>query len=92
VLEQGRKGYDIDPVEIRQRVGPKFCLFGFGYENDYCTFNRAGLTGELQRQIKGAGLDGAFIAGTPIMPPNALPAAVDYYFSEARRLGDYGKR
>ena len=92
VLEQGRKGYDIDPVEIRKRVGPKFCLFGFGYENDYCTFDRDGLTNELQRQIEGAGLNGAFIAGTPIMPPNAIPAAVDYYFSEARRLGDYGKR
>jgi len=89
VLEQGRKGYDIDPVEIRRRVGDQFCLCGFGFENDYCTFNRAGLTGELRRQIEGAGQHGAFIAGTPIMPPNAQPAAVDYYFAEARRLGRY---
>ena len=49
LLEQGRKGYVIDPVEIRRRVGPKFCLFGFGHENDYCTFNRDGLTHELRR-------------------------------------------
>jgi hypothetical protein len=89
VLEQGRKGYDIDPVEIRRRVGDKFCLSGFGFENDYCTFDRAGLSGELQRQLAGAGQHGAFIAGTPIMPPNAQPAAVDYYFAEARRLGKY---
>lgn len=87
VLEQGRKGYDIDPVEIRKRVGPDFCLFGFGYEMDYVTNNREALRQELQRQIEGAGRDGAFIAGTPIMPPDAQPAAVDYYFSEARRLG-----
>ena len=86
VLEQGRKGYEIDPVAIRERVGPRFCLFGFGYEHDYCTCNRAGLTAELERQISGAGADGAFVVGTPIMPPDADPAAVDHYFSEARRL------
>lgn len=89
VLEQGRKTYEIDPVKIRRRVGDKFCLFGFGFENDYCTFDRHSLTTELQRQFDGAGRDGAFIAGTPIMPPNAQPAAVDYYFAEARRLGRY---
>lgn len=89
VLEQGRKGYEIDPVEIRRRVGPKFCLFGFGYERDYCEFNRVGLSAELRRQFEGAGRDGAFIAGTPIMPPNAQPEAVDFYFAEARRIGVY---
>ena len=89
VLEQGRKGYQTDPVEIRKRVGPRFCLFGFGYENDYCTDNREALSGELKRQIAGAGREGAFVVGTPIMPPNALPEAVDFYFSEARRLGRY---
>lgn len=47
VLEQGRKGYEIDVVKIRKRVGPKFCLFGFGYENDYCLDNREGLAREL---------------------------------------------
>lgn len=91
VLEQGRKGYDIDPVAIRHRVGDKFCLFGFGCEHDYCTDNRSGLTAELQRQIAGAGSTGAFIAGTPIMPPNALPEAVEYYFAEAWRLGRYSR-
>jgi hypothetical protein len=91
VLEQGRKTYEIDPVRIRHRVGPAFCLFGFGLENDYCTFNRDRLTGEIGRQIQGAGRDGAFVAGTPIMPPNANPAAVDFYFSEIRRLGAYGR-
>jgi len=89
VLEQGRKGYVIDPVEIRRRVGPRFCLFGFGFENDYCTFDRQGLRGELERQLQGAGADGAFVVGTPIMPPNAQPRAVDYYFGEARTLGGY---
>ena len=85
-LEQGRKGYEIDPVEIRRRVGPGFCLFGFGFENDYCTFNRDGLANELKRQFDGAGRDGAFVIGTPIMPPNAKPEAVDFYFAQARCL------
>jgi hypothetical protein len=90
VLEQGRKGYEIDPVEIRRRVGSRLCLFGFGLENDYCEFNRESLTAELARQIDGAGRDGAFVVGTPIIPPNALPEALDYYFAEARRLGAVG--
>jgi len=89
-LEQGRKGYTTDPVEIRKRVGPEFCLIGFGFEGDYVRLNRYGLTRELRRQIDGAGRDGAFIAGTPIMPPNAQPEAVDFYFAEAQRLGRYG--
>ena len=88
-LEQGRKGYVTDPVDIRKRVGPHFCLIGFGFEEDYIRFNREALTRELQRQISSAGGGGAFIAGTPIMPPDAQPAAVDFYFAEARRLGRY---
>ena len=36
-----------------------------------------------------AGVGGAFVAGTPIMPPDADPRAVDYYFSEAKRIGVY---
>lgn len=28
----------------------------------------------------------------PIMPPNAMPEAVDFYFAEARRLGSYGDK
>ena len=56
---------------------------------DYCTFNRKGLSSELARQIRGAGSEGAFVVGTPIMPPNAQPEAVDFYFAEARRMGVY---
>lgn len=89
VLEQGRKGYEIDPVKLRPLVGPKFCLFGYVFENDLCTFNRQGLTQEFSRQVAGAGLAGAFIAGSPIIPPDANPDAVDFYFKEVRRLGEY---
>ena len=64
-----------------------FCLFGFAYENDFCTFNRDGLRNELHRQFAGAGMNGAFVAGTPILPANAMPAAVDYNFQQARELG-----
>jgi hypothetical protein len=89
VLEQGRKGYEKDPVEIRKRVGPDLCIFGYAFENDFCEFNREGLLVELGRQIEGAGSNGAFVVGTPIMPPNARPEAVDFYFEQARRLGNY---
>ena len=85
-LEQGRKGYTIDPVAIRKQVGPDFCLVGFALEEDYISFDRSAISAELRRQIAGAGAKGAFMAGTPIMPPNASPEAVDFYFAEARRL------
>ena len=87
VLEQGRKDYDMDPVEIRKRVGESFCLFGYAMESDFCTFNREGLLSELTRQLGGAGANGAFVVGTPIMPPDAQPEAVDFYFDAAFRRG-----
>ena len=89
LLEQGRGSYVIDLAEIRQQVGPRFCLHGFAYEFDYIEFNRESITHELNRQIEGAGRDGAFIVSTSIMPANAQPEAVEFYFSEAHRLGRY---
>ncbi|NLJ41167.1 MAG: hypothetical protein GX352_06115, partial [Clostridiales bacterium] len=55
VLEQGRKQYEVDPVEIRKQVGEKLCIFGYGLEMDYCTFNKEGLEYEFRRQFGGAG-------------------------------------
>ena len=89
VLEQGRKGYEIDPVRLRPLVGHRFCLFGYVFERDLCTFNRQGLSLEFSRQLSGAGLDGAFVAGAPIIPPDANPEALDFYFQEVHRLGKY---
>ncbi len=88
-LEQGRKNYSIDSVEIRKKAGGRLCLFSCGYEMDFCDFNRENLTREFTRQLEGAGREGAFIAGTPVMPENAKPEAVDYYFKEIRRIGRY---
>jgi uroporphyrinogen-III decarboxylase len=90
VLEQSRKSYRIDLGEIRARVGPEFCLFGFGHEQDFVTCNREGLSRTLREQYAAAGRDGAFVTGTPNIPPDADPAAVDHYFAEARRLGESG--
>ena len=86
VLEQGRKGYVNDPVEIRKKVGMELCLFGFAYEKDFCDFNKKALKDEMYRQVQGAGANGAFIAGTPIMPPDAVPEAVDFYINEVRNI------
>ena len=89
ILEQGRKGYDIDPVKIRKIAGPRLCLFGFGNELDFCEYNRTSLRNECERQFKGAGGQGAYIAGTPIMPSNADPRAVEYYFGIVHEKGIY---
>lgn len=85
-LEQGRRGYTIDPVEIRERVGPNFCLFGFAYEGDFVQNRPDDLSRELRRQFDGAGRNGAFVAGTPILPADAGREAVESYLCETRRL------
>jgi uroporphyrinogen-III decarboxylase len=89
VLEQGRKGYQTDPVKLRPLVGPGFCLFGYVFERDLCTSNREGLSQEFTRQLAGAGLDGAFVAGAPIISSDVSPEALDFYFQQVRRLGEY---
>ena len=83
LLEQGRGRYVIDPVEIRRRIGPEFCLHGFAHELDLVEFRRENLARETRRQIEGAGSTGALIAGTSIVPANARPEAVEFYLSEA---------
>lgn len=88
VLEQSRKGYEIDPVEIRHHVGKELCIFGYGYERDFCECNFGHIEAELRRQIYGAGLGGAFIAGTTIVPPDADEQAVEFYFTKARQIGE----
>lgn len=89
-LEQGRKGYSLDPVEIRKRVGNKICLIGYTPENTLTAFDRAGIIGETRRQIEGAGAEGAFIAGTTIVPADVRPEALDCCFNEVRRYGYAG--
>lgn len=89
VLEQGRRGYVIDPVQIRQQVGDKFCLFGYVYEEDLIDFNQKNIEAELIRQFQGAGKNGAFVVGSPIVPPNANIEAVSYYFDFARKYCRY---
>jgi hypothetical protein len=88
--EQGRKGYAVDIVEIRRQLGDEICLIGFNNERDLITGDRDALAREIDRQIRGAGQDGAFIMGTTIVTEEVDPLNMDYYIETVGRLGRYG--
>ena len=87
--EQGRKGYEVDMVEIRRRLGDGICLIGFNNERDLMAGNREALARELERQIQGAGPDGAFIMGTTIVTEEVALQHMDFYIETLRRPGGY---
>jgi hypothetical protein len=88
--EQGRKGYPVDIVELRHLLGDRTCLIGFNNEQDMIEGNRQALSHEIERQIQGAGRNGAFIMGTTIVTEETAPETIDYYIEEVNRLGEYG--
>ena len=87
--EQGRKGYPVDIVELRRQLGDKICLIGFNNEQDLIQGNREALSDEIERQIQGAGRNGAFIMGTTIVTEEVAPETMDYYIETVQRLGQY---
>jgi hypothetical protein len=87
--EQGRKGYDVDIVEMRRQLGDRICLVGFNNERDLINGHFGALEREIERQIQGAGLSGAFIMGTTIVTEDAPLEHVARYLDTVRRLGAY---
>jgi hypothetical protein len=86
VVEQPRRGYSSDPVRVRQEIGSAFCVYGWNWELDFIRDRRERITGEVERQIRGAGLDGAFIMGTTYLTSEASLGAVDHFCREVVRV------
>jgi uroporphyrinogen-III decarboxylase len=86
VIEQGRRGYSSDPVEVRRRVGGDMCVYGWNWELDFLNDKRDSITREVERQISGAGTDGAFVMGTTYMTSEAKLEAVDHFCEEVVRV------
>jgi len=87
--EQGRKGYEVDIVEIRRQLGDTICLIGFNQERDLIEGNREALEREIARQMWGAGRAGAFIMGTTIVTEEVPLEHMDFYIEAVQRLGRY---
>ncbi len=85
-LEQERRGYSADPVEVRKRVGNAFCVWGWNWEMDLINDDRESITRNVERQIRGAGVDGAFIMGTTYLTSEARLGALDHYCEEILRM------
>jgi hypothetical protein len=87
--EQGRKGYEVDIVEIRRQLGDEICLIGFNDEQDLIDGNTEALKREIGRQIEGAGRNGAFMMGTTIVTEEVSLQNMDAYIEIVRNLGHY---
>ena len=85
VIEQDRRGYSSDPVEIRRRIGKNICVYGWNWELDFINDRRENITREVERQIHGAGADGAFVMGTTYMTSEMKLEAVDHFCREVVR-------
>ncbi len=44
VIEQNRRGYSSDPVEVRRRVGRNLCVYGWNWELDFIEDRRDNIT------------------------------------------------
>jgi uroporphyrinogen-III decarboxylase len=86
VVEQDRRGYSSDPVEIRRRVGRNVCVYGWNWELDFIEDRRDNITREVERQMRGAGTDGAFVMGTTYMTSEVQIEAVDHFCREVVRM------
>lgn len=91
VIEQDRRGYSSDPVEVRRRVGNSLCVFGWNWELDFIHDRRENITREVERQLRGAGRDGAFVMGTTYMTSEVSLGAVEHFCREVVRVsGEVG--
>jgi uroporphyrinogen-III decarboxylase len=86
VLEQPRRGYSSDPIEVRREIGDAFCVYGWNWELDFIDDNRERITQEVERQIRGAGRDGGFIMGTTYLTAEARLDTIDFYCDEVIRV------
>jgi uroporphyrinogen-III decarboxylase len=86
VIEQDRRGYSSDPIEIRRRIGKNICVYGWNWELDFINGRRGNITREVERQINGAGADGAFVMGTTYMTSEVQLEAVDHFCQEVVRV------
>jgi hypothetical protein len=85
-LEQDRRGYCADPVAVRKRVENEICVWGWNWELDLINDDRGSITRNVERQIRGAGADGAFIMGTTYLTSEAHLEALDHYCAEVLRV------
>lgn len=87
--EQGRKGYEVDLGEVRRRVGDRMCLIGFDREENLIAGDRKRLREDMERQIREAGSDGAFMMGTTYVIEDTPLEHLDYYIDTLHRIGRY---
>gem|GEM_PF-3071160 len=86
MLEQERRGYCSDPVEIRRRIGNAFCVTGWTHELDVIQDRRDAITKRTAAQLEAA-RSGRYIAGSSYLTDEAPLATVEFYCREVARLG-----
>lgn len=88
-VEESKKSFELDVVEIRKELGKKICLFGnLDAVGLLLEGDRSGIEAELKRQMQCADADGGFVVGTGSPAAYATaPEMVDYFVETARKSG-----
>jgi hypothetical protein len=90
MIEEDKKGFTLDPLEIRRMLRPETCLFGNLDSTLLCRGTPEAIRAETRRQRRAAEA-GAFVFanGSPLVV-GTPPANIDAFLQEARAAGGAG--
>ena len=86
VVEQPRRGYSTDPGEIRRIVGNGLCVYGWAPGWAMIQGDRQTISKTIETQIRGAGMDGAFVMGSTYLTNEVSCETVDFFCDEVARV------
>jgi hypothetical protein len=86
VVEQPRRGYCSDPCEVRRIVGKRICVYGWSPELAMVRGDRETIARTVERQIRVAGMDGAFVMGSTYLTCEVACETVDFFCDEVARV------
>ena len=86
VVEQPRRGYSTDPGQIRRIVGDRLCVYGWSPELPMINDDRQTISRIVEKQIREAGMDGAFVMGSTYLTNEVSCETVDFFCDEVARV------
>ncbi len=86
IVEQSRCAYSCDPMQIREVVGDRLCIFGWTPELAMINDDRAEISRVVEEQMLSAGAAGPFGMSTTFLTDEVAPETVDFFCDEVVRI------